>query len=213
MENSYTAIVKATKNLLYGIHTGQHREVCNLCNNDILWKYNHSCSEGAMNKKTIMRLNKIIKPSEIYKLEYNGYFIHKTLSNHIIITGIYCIHKSVDKSIKKYYFDYTIVFSDGLACYIEIIGNNPLTKIHKVVSVTEAVYNMEEDEILYIEAVCGHIIWHCQGAVIESLGSLKNIGSKMSEDFIRVHRSYMVNKKYTKVQHKYGKRRRYTCSV
>lgn len=151
-----------------------------------------------MNKKTIMMLNTVIKPSEVKKIEHIQYYIQNISSNQMIVTGIYCIHKSADNGIKKYYFDYTIVFSDGLACYIHIIGNNPLTKIHKVVSVTETVYYIQEDEIIYIEAMSGHILWHNKDSTIESVDSLKNIGMRLSKDFVKVHRSYFVNKKYIK---------------
>lgn len=195
MEKTNIEIINATENLLYSIHMGQRRKVCNLCKNNILWKYNHSCSKGVMDEKIIISLNTIIAPSKVKRLEHTHYYIHRLSPNQIIITGIYCIHKTIDKNIKKYYFDYTIVFSDGLACYIQIFGNNIPTKIHKVVSITETVYIMQEAEILYIEAMRGHILWHCMNIIIESTDSLKNVGIKLSDDFVKVHRGYMVNKK------------------
>ena len=195
MEKTNIEIINATEKLLYGIHMGQHRKVCNLCKNNILWKYNHSCSKGIMDEKTIISLNTIIAPSEVKRLEHTHYYIHRLSLSHIIITGIYCIHKTVDKNIKKYYFDYTIVFFDGLACYIQIFGNNIPAKIHKVVSVMETVYIIQENEILYVEAMRGHIFWHCMNTIIESTDSLKNVGIKLSDDFVKVHRGYMVNKK------------------
>ena len=198
MEESNAEIIRVTEHLLYDIHTGKLRKVYNLCKNNILWKYNHSCSKGAINEQIITRLNTLIKPSEVKKLEHISYYIHKASLNQTIITGIYCIHESVDKSIKKYYFDYTIVFSDGLACFVQIIGNNIPAKIHKVVSATEVVYNIQEDEILYVEAMGGHIVWHCKDMRIESLDSLKNIGISLSDDFIKVHRSYIVNRSFVK---------------
>lgn len=195
MEKTNIEIVNATENLLHGIHMGQRRKFYNLCKNNILWKYNHSCSKGVMDEKTIISLNTIIAPAEIKRLEHIHYYIHRLSPNYIIITGIYCIHRAIDKNIKKYYFDYTIVFSDGLACYIQIFGNNIPTKIHRVVSITEAVYIMQESEILYIEAMGGHVVWHCMNKIIESTDSLKNVIIRLSNDFVRVHRGYMVNKK------------------
>ena len=195
MEKTNIEIVNATERLLYGIHMGQRRKVYNLCKNNILWKYNHSCSKGIMDEKAIVSLNTIIEPSEIKRLEHVYHYIHRLSPNHIIITGIYCIIKAVDKKIKKYYFDYTIVFSDGLACYIQIFGNNIPVKIHKVVSLAEAVYILQEPEILYIEAMGGHIIWHCINTSIESTDSLKNVMVRLSDDFVRVHRGYAVNRK------------------
>lgn len=198
MEKSNAEIINSAKHLLYSIHTGQQRRVCNLCKKNILWKYNHSYSKGAVHEKILMGLNTMIRPSAVKKLEHTTCCLHKLSENQIIITGIYCIHKSENESIKKYYFDYTIVFSDGLASYIQIIGNNIPVKIHKVVSIVETVYNMQEDEILYVEAMGGHVLWHCKDTTIESVGSLKNVELELSKDFVRVHRSYMVNKKLVK---------------
>lgn len=199
MEKSNKKIINSAKHLLYSIHTGQQRRVCNLCKKNILWKYNHSYSKGAADETILKGLNTIIRPSAVKRLEHTSCYLHKLSENQIIITGIYCIHKSEDESIKKYYFDYTIVFSDGLASYIQIIGNNIPVKIHKVVSITETVYNIQEDELLYVEAMGGHVLWHCKDATIESVGLLKNVERKLSGDFVKVHRSYMVNKKLVKI--------------
>ncbi len=195
MEKSNAAIIKDTEHLIYAILTGGYRKVCSICKNNVLWKYNHSYGRGTINIKTLLNLNKVTEPSEVTKIEHIEYYIQRLSHGYIIITGIYCIHTSVDKGNKRNYFDYTIIFSGGLACYIHIIRNNIPTKIHKVVSIVETVYNIQEDEILYIEAMGGHVLWHCFGITIESVGSLKNIGIKMSEDFVKVHRSYIANRK------------------
>lgn len=118
-----------------------------------------------------------------------------------MITGIYCIHKSVDERIKEYYFDYTISFVNGLAYFIHInliVNNNIPAKIYNIISVTEAVYNIEETEILYIEAMGGHTLWHCAGTTIETMDSLKNVEIKLSDNFVKIHRSYIVNKRKVK---------------
>lgn len=198
MDVSNSEIVKATEHLLYDIHMGQHRQICNLCKNNIFWKYNHNCCKGIMDKRIIISINTIIRPSEVKEFEHIQYYINKLFYNYIIITGIYCIHKSEKTGVKKYYFDYIIVFSGGLASYIQIFGNNLPTKIHRVVSIRGSVYNMQESEILYIETMGGHVIWHCIDSVIETIDSLKNIEVKMSKDFIKVHRSYIINRNFVK---------------
>lgn len=197
MEKTTTEIINDTKHLLYSIHMGQKKKICNLCTRNILWKYNHNCNEGILNNNLIVSVNTLIKPSEIQKIRHIQYRINKQFVKHVIVTGIYCIHKSVYKSIKEYYFDYTINFVDGLACYIHIslIGNNNIpTKIHNIISVTETVYNMEEAEILYIEAMGSHTLWHCITVTIEALVSLKDAEVKLSDKFVKIHRSYIVNK-------------------
>lgn len=214
MEKNTAEIINDTKHLLYNIHKGQKKKIGNLCTKNILWKYNHNCSEGILNDKLIISVNTLIKPSEIQRIKHIHYRISRQFVKHVIVTGIYCIYKSEDKIIKEYYFDYTINYVDGMACYIRIsfIGNNNIpTKIHKNVSVTEAVYNMEENEILYIEAMGSHTLWHCITVTIEAAISLKEAEVKLAGDFVKIHRSYIVNKKKVKKSEEvcgsYGKRR------
>lgn len=118
MDVSNSEIVKATEHLLYDIHMGKHRQICNLCRNNIFWKYNHNCCKGIMDKRIIISINTIIRPSEVKEFEHIQYYINKLFYNYIIITGIYCIHKSEKTGVKKYYFDYIIVFTvDWQATY------------------------------------------------------------------------------------------------
>lgn len=201
MEKTITKIIKDTKYLLLNIHMGQKRKICNLCTKNILWKYNHNCSEGILNDKFIVSINTLIKPSEIQSIKYIQQQVNKHFANHAMITGIYCINKSVDTKIDEYYFDYTISFVNGLAYFIHIslISNNNIpVKIYNIISATEAVYNIGETEILYIEAMGGHILWHCTGITIETVDSLKDIVCKLSDNFVKIHRSYIVNKRKVK---------------
>lgn len=197
MEKTNPEIVNAAEHLLHIIHMGQNKRIYNLCTKNILWKYNHNCSEGVLNDKFLINVNTLIKPSEIKRIKHIQHWINKQFSNHIIIvSGIYCIYKSIDKNTKEYYFDYTINFVDGLACYIHISlieNNNIPTRIHSIVSAKETVYNMEETEILYIEAMGSHTIWHCITVTIEAMVSFKDIEAKLSDNFIKIHRSYIVN--------------------
>ncbi len=195
MEKTFSELKNEAEHLLYNIHLGQWKKLCNLCKKDVLWKYNHNCSKGIIDKKIIASINTIIEPSKVINFEHIQYYIHKLPQEQMIITGVYCIHKYKDIGIEKLYFDYTIIFSDKQACYVQIIGNDIPVKIHRVVSVTEVIYNMQENEILYIEAMGDHILWHCRNTIIESADSLKNAEVKLSKDFIRVHRSYVVNKR------------------
>lgn len=195
MERNNSEIINAAEHLLYIIHTGQRSKIHNLCTKSILWKYNHNCSEGVLNDNLLINVNTLIKPSEVKRIKYIYHRINKQPSNHIIATGIYCIYKSVDKSTKEYYFDYTINFVDSLAYYIHIslIGNKNPTKIHRIISVKENIYNMDETEILYIEAMGSHTLWHCVTVTIETMISLKDAEIKLSDNFVKIHRSYIVN--------------------
>ena len=63
MERTYSEIIDAAQSLLYIIHMGQKRKIHNLCTKNILWKYNHNCSEGIRNEEFLININTLIKPS------------------------------------------------------------------------------------------------------------------------------------------------------
>ncbi len=198
MEKTAAEIINDTKHLLYNIHMGQKKKVYNQCTRNILWKYNYNSAEGILNDELT---DKLINPSEIQKIKHINHRINRQFVNHIIVTGMYCIHKSIDKIIKEYYFDYTINYVDNMACYIHIIfvGNNNIpARVYNIVSVKEHIYNILEADILYIEAMGDHTLWHGITSTIEAVMSLKDIEEKMSEEFIKVHRSYIVNRRKVK---------------
>ncbi len=51
MERTNPDIINAAQHLLYIIHMGQNKKIRNLCTQNILWKYNHDCSQGILSDK------------------------------------------------------------------------------------------------------------------------------------------------------------------
>lgn len=201
MEKTTAEVINDTKRLLYNIHIRQKKKIYNQCTKNILWKYNYSSTEGILDDELIENINILIKPSEIQRIKHVNNRVSRQFIKHVIVTGIYCIYKSMNKIIKEYYFDYVINYVDDLACYIQIslIGSNNMpTKIYNIVSVKEHIYNIPESDILYVEAMGSHTLWHSITSTIEALTSLKDIENKMSEEFIKIHRSYIVNKRKVK---------------
>ena len=197
MEINNSEMVNAAEHLLYSIHMGQKKKINKQCTNNVLWKYNLKCSEGVQNNEFLLNINTFIKPMEIQKIKFINQNTNKQFFNHIIITGIYCIHRIINNGIKEYYFDYTINYVDGLAYYINInfIGNNDIPiKIYSIISAKETIYNIKETEILYVEAMGRHTFWHCINITIEAMTSLKEVEARLSDNFIKIHRSYIVNK-------------------
>lgn len=97
--------------------------------------------------------------------------------------------------MKQNYFEYTVVMAEGLAVFVQLNEKNTSPKVHRVVAVNEAVYNFDETVLMYIESLKDHILWHYGDKSVESIDTLKRLEKELSEDFIRVHRSYIVNKR------------------
>ena len=193
MEKTAAEIINDTKHLLYNIHMGQKKKVYNQCTRNILWKYNYNSAEGILNDELT---DKLINPSEIQKIKHINHRINRQFVNQIIVTGMYCIHKSIDKIIKEYYFDYTINYVDNMACYIHIIfvGNNNIpARVYNIVSVKEHIYNILEADILYIEAMGDHTLWHGITSTIEAVMSLKDIVNRRKVKEIKRCAAIMEN--------------------
>lgn len=62
--------------------------------------------------------------------------------------------------------------------------------------ISEQRFRVHESEILYLEAGHNHILWHCDRIRIETMGSFKKVESTLSEEFIRIHRSFIVNRRH-----------------
>lgn len=94
------------------------------------------------------------------------------------------------------HLDYTILFSGGKAAYIQLAHLAPPGRRHVVSAVNRDVYCLYESDILYLEVLQNHLHWHLRGGRVESLGTLSGIAKCLSEDFVRVHRCYIVNRNH-----------------
>lgn len=72
-----------------------------------------------------------------------------------------------------------------------------------VVEYKNETYHLEEDDILFIEVYGHKLIYHLQDEPITTIDSLKNIETQLSKsNFVRIHRSYLINLKKVKTFNK-----------
>ena len=116
-------------------------------------------------------------------------------TSNIVVTGGYRVDSREGCKLKQSYFEYTIVMVEGLAVFVQLDEKITPPKVHRVVAVNEAVYNFDETALLYMESLKDHIIWHYGDESVESIDTLKRLEQELSEDFIRIHKSYIVNKR------------------
>lgn len=80
--------------------------------------------------------------------------------------------------------------------HISNVPNNKERKRYQITDVKERVYFLREEEILYLEAMHNHVIWHCRTQSLKTVDSLKHLEQSLSDSFLRVHRGYIVNKEH-----------------
>lgn len=177
------------------LHKEEMQMIRKMCSPNVMWKFGSSYSDGSYSTLSVDMLSQRIKYRDIAGFANIGIQIRRFTTDNIVVTGTYRVDSKAGYEPKHNYFDYTIVLSEGLAVFVQHNERNDCAKIHRVVAVNEAVYNLEETALLYIESLKDHVIWHCDGGDIESIDTLKRLEGVLSGDFIRVHRSYIVNNK------------------
>ena len=194
MEKTNEKVMKRVMQILLGIHKGDHRNVKKLCTKNVLWKCGCCYGNGAEDAMIIQMITDMVAPETITKfVRYEQYIRHLQGAGRLV-AGRYQIEYASGIDLRTKGFEYTIVLADGIAEFIQIDFQCTPLKVYKVTAVNEAVYYLNEKEILYVEAVSDHILWHCRNKVVEAVGTLKHLEQELSGEFVRVHRSYIINK-------------------
>lgn len=177
------------------LHKKEVQAVRKMCNPKVMWKFGNSYSDSTYSTMLIDMLWQRIKYNNIIRFFNVEIQIRRFNADNIVVTGVYRVDSKGECELKQNYFEYTVVMTEGLAVFVQLNEKNTSPKVHRVVAVNEAVYNFDETVLMYIESLKDHILWHYGDKSVESIDTLKRLEKELSEDFIRVHRSYIVNKR------------------
>lgn len=135
------------------------------------------------------------------KILHNEYHIVAKNDNLIIIIGsFYIIAQSNMKRLKRELMDVTIVFNTDASKitlqHMHISNFCRDENKYQIKDTSERIYNLPEQEILYLEAGHNHVLWHCEHFTIETTGSMKQTEQRLSDTFFKIQRSYIINKKH-----------------
>lgn len=111
--------------------------------------------------------------------------------------------KKADALWQEHRYCAHLVFHSGKIVCLEIEPQRNLGKrleLHNLDRETRFVW---EDEIIYIEVMQDHLYWNCRLDVLETTGTLSKLEETLSDFFVRIHRSYMVNKNHVRRIQKY----------
>lgn len=78
----------------------------------------------------------------------------------------------------------------------KITNDKSNIKVYYTVKSNDRLYNLLVDDILYFEtsSTKHRLIVHAEEEILEFSGSLNEVEAKLTDDFIRIHRSYFVNR-------------------
>ena len=191
-DNKVTAgdTIVLVRKILYYIYTNENSKLSKLCSKRIVWKANDALIVGN-ECDTIEKVKKRILPLEnIYMklFEVPNYFF-STNDQKTIVSTTFILKKREEN--KRY--ELTFIFLNQVLEFAEL-NQFSSSKEYKIQSVSNEIYMVNENDIYYVEALGDHMLWHVNGKVLESINTLKDIEKKVSKNFIRIHRSFIVNR-------------------
>lgn len=177
------------------LHKKETKAIRNMCHPKVMWKFGNSYSDSTYSTMLMDMLWERMKYDHILRFFNVEMQIRRFSADNIVVTGLYRVDSKGDSELRQNTFAYTVVMAARLVVFVQLNEKSTLPKIHKIVAVNEAVYHLDETVLIYIESLKDHIIWHYGDKSVESIDTLKRLEKELSEDFIRVHRSYIVNKR------------------
>lgn len=139
-------------------------------------------------------------PGSICGIFHDDYRMMYKNERAVVVSGRYRITRQEEAGqiIKEWF--YITVILEVLPTGIKIphihISNGDEERIYQLRDSLERQFRIHESEVLYLEAGHNYVLWHCGDINIEVRGSLKEAEQKVSEEFVRIHRSFIVNKNH-----------------
>lgn len=178
-KDSKNKLKKMIETLLLGLHTDRIQDINAMCRDDVIWRV-VNCNDG-----------------KIKALSYHNLQMKKISEECYLLTCEYMLNTE-----KKQQFELVTVIAKEKFVYVHT-DKLKKSENYKVVTPNETIYLLKENEILYIESQHNHIVWHCAGEVIINKNSLTNVQEFLSEEFVRIHRCYIVNKLHIRIIRRY----------
>lgn len=113
----------------------------------------------------------------------------------VMVSGIFYTHIKKPGSLYQSHCYYVhVVFISGKIVCLEIEPKESIGKRLELHNLERESRFVWEDEIVYIEVIHDHLYWNCRLDVLETTGTLRKLEGSLSDFFVRIHRSYMVNR-------------------
>ena len=179
--NKNTDIIKATKQVVELIYQGKHLPLLRDDRNFIL----PAALRRDRRDKARMQAKAFGK---IYHKDYGLAFRTETMA---AVSGHYVVDK-IPCSI-------TLIWSassSGIRIVHLHISHEDRGNEYQIKDLEGRQIRIYESDIFYLEAEHNHVLWYCREGMVETVGSLKEAENYLSEQFVRIHRGFIVNRKY-----------------
>lgn len=190
----YADVHTAIQRVLLEIHTGSIRELSRNTSCGLFFSYDGLGAQGEKARQIINRMRSELGAKRVRMV--NGAVCGRCqFEEMVLVCGRYCLEYPAGRGeTKQREFNYLVVFTNknDVVC-IMINSLAPFCRYIKIVATNESVYFWKESDIAYVESDRDHVLWHGNTGTVRSVACLGKIQEQLSENFLKVHRSFLVN--------------------
>lgn len=190
--------VEKLKQLLSDIYKKKYNDLFRLCAPGMIWKVNHVRGNGLQFVKLCEILTGRFLKHKLKNLVFHDIEVLVLTNSVVQISACYDVVCDIENSEENYIYEIAVTFQSEKVVYMQINGREIPVKMHRIRSTKEEHYWVREDEVLYIESNHNHLIWHWTHGIIVANDSLHHLENIMSDDFVRIQRSYLINKNHVR---------------
>lgn len=172
------------------------------CGTQVQWVFPlHSVFSDALNIKLKEAVDYLA--SGVKEVTHQDYYVIMLSGGNVVVSGSFLTHVKHENNLyQEQCYCTHIFYQANKIVYLEIEQRKCTGKRLELHNLERESRFVWEDEIIYVEAMRDHLYWNCRLGVIETTGTLMELEKKLSDFFVRIHRSYIVNKNHISKIHK-----------
>jgi len=189
--NEKKELVRRTMQIVKEIFQ-KNTQAVSYCKGNMEWRFNHLSGYGQYCSSVRKALQGC--GGEDRQIRHHQYHVQAITDQVYLVSGLFSIvPRQEGDDAPGIPYEILVCMSGGMAECVHVYGVRPERLLCRVQGIHEEIYFLEETEVLYIESSHNNVIWHCRGYQVESRDSLKRLEQCLPEDFVRIHRGFIVN--------------------
>lgn len=126
--------------------------------------------------------------------DYHAAFL---TGGYVFVSGDFCTYvKKPGIQQQEHCYSAQVIFISGKIACVKIETREHQGRQMALHNLQRENIIVREVDIIYIEAMHDHLYWKSNLGVIETTGTLLEFENRLSDCFVRIHRSYIINRNH-----------------
>lgn len=182
-----------------GLLRKEYSDIIPLCDDRMIWRANECYGDRTQLSEAFAIISGDSFLDTLKELAFRDLRSMAVTEKALLFCGkVHAEWRSENRCVCRNY-DLLMLVAGTKIIYVQILEDVGCSAyVHEVKAINDSYYFVDEGEVLYIEANHNHVIWHCMDCEIESGDSLHHLETILSDNFVRIQRGYLVNRKHVK---------------